>query len=219
MEYIVKKAPVSFDFTREWNEVGYDYAETLVLTNFMGEKPAHFPKVQAKVLYDNANMYVFFKVEDQYVKAIYNNLHDPVCKDSCAEFFFTPGEDTSRGYFNIEINCGGTMLMHYQTAKGENTKKILEQHCKQIKIKSSMPRIVEPEITAPTAWTIQYSVPFEILKEYAKFSAPAGGDKWRANFYKCADKTSHPHWLTWSKVELPKPDFHRPEFFGTLVFD
>ncbi|MCB0276848.1 MAG: diguanylate cyclase, partial [Calditrichaeota bacterium] len=27
------------------------------------------------------------------------------------------------------------------------------------------------------------------------------------------------HWLTWAPVEHPKPNFHLPEFFGTLVFD
>ena len=38
----------------------------------------------------------------------------------------------------------------------------------------------------------------------------------RANFYKCGDKTAHPHFLSWSPVSTEKPDFHRPEFFGEL---
>jgi len=42
---------------------------------------------------------------------------------------------------------------------------------------------------------------------------------WRANFYKCADSTSHPHWLTWSPVDHPTPHFHLPAFFGTLEFE
>jgi hypothetical protein len=39
----------------------------------------------------------------------------------------------------------------------------------------------------------------------------------RANFYKCGDLTAHPHFLSWNPIDLPKPDFHRPEFFGTLT--
>ena len=39
----------------------------------------------------------------------------------------------------------------------------------------------------------------------------------RANFYKCGDKTAHPHYLSWSPIDTPKPDFHRPEFFGELI--
>ena len=40
----------------------------------------------------------------------------------------------------------------------------------------------------------------------------------RANFYKCADKSAHPHFLAWNRVDTPAPDFHRPDFFGELTF-
>ena len=39
----------------------------------------------------------------------------------------------------------------------------------------------------------------------------------RANFYKCGDKTAHPHFLSWNPVVSSKPDFHRPECFGELI--
>ncbi|MFA5292352.1 MAG: carbohydrate-binding family 9-like protein [Phycisphaerae bacterium] len=200
------------------DKVQWEQANTLELKNYMGSKPRHFPKTQAKLLYDEKNIYVFFRIEDQYVRAVAQKLHDPVCRDSCAEFFFTPGENISDGYFNLEINCGGTMLMFHQTARNENKIQISEQNCKKIKIKTSMPKIVEPEIKEPITWTLHYTLPLEILESYAKVSKPAAGVKWRANFYKCADDSSHPHWLTWAKIDKPRPDFHRPDFFDTIVF-
>ena len=42
---------------------------------------------------------------------------------------------------------------------------------------------------------------------------------WRANFYKCADRTSHPHCLTWAPVDFPVPNFHLPRSFGVLEFE
>ena len=39
----------------------------------------------------------------------------------------------------------------------------------------------------------------------------------RGNFYKCGDKTAHPHFVSWNPVGTPSPDFHRPEFFGELL--
>lgn len=39
----------------------------------------------------------------------------------------------------------------------------------------------------------------------------------RGNFYKCASATSQPHFLSWSPIASPAPDFHRPEFFGKLI--
>ena len=33
--------------------------------------------------------------------------------------------------------------------------------------------------------------------------------KIRANFYKCGDKTAHPHYVSWAPINTPQPDFHR----------
>ena len=38
-------------------------------------------------------------------------------------------------------------------------------------------------------------------------------------FYKCGDKLQTPHFLSWNPIDLPKPDFHCPAFFGLLQFD
>lgn len=40
----------------------------------------------------------------------------------------------------------------------------------------------------------------------------------KANFYKCGDETSVPHYLSWSNIMTKEPDFHQPEFFGELIF-
>ena len=78
--------------------------------------------------------------------------------------------------------------------------------------------MIDPEITDPVKWTLEYRIPFDILKDYYDFTHPARGETWLANLYKCGDKTSHPHWLTWSIIDKPKPDFHVPEYFGILEF-
>jgi len=59
---------------------------------------------------------------------------------------------------------------------------------------------------------------FEILEKYHDLTPPVAGTIWRSNFYKCADESSHPHWLTWAPINFPRPSFHIPEFFGTLEF-
>jgi len=188
------------------------------VNNYMGKEPEHKPKTQAKVLYDDKFIYVIFRVEDNFVRAVAQNYHDNVCRDSCIEFFFTPGTNISLGYFNIEINCGGTMLLHYQPAPNTNITPISDSDCDKVEIFHTEPKIVEPEKQKPTTWVIEYRLPIDILEKYCSVTRPAPGVIWRANFYKCADKTSHPHWLTWSVVDYPEPNFHLPQFFGTLEF-
>jgi len=219
MKYKVKKTNSSVILNGDWNFSQWEHAGILELNNFMGNKPEHFPKTQAKLLYDDKNIYVFFMVEDRYVRAVAKKTHDSVCADSCVEFFFTPSQDLSKGYFNLEINCGGTMLLHYGNDNMGNRKPLDIADCEKIEIFHSMPKIVEPEITEPKIWVLQYKLPFEMLNKYCSIDKPASGVKWRANLYKCADKTSHPHWLTWSFVDNPTLSFHLPQYFGVLEFD
>ncbi len=201
-----------------WSGGVWAGVDALEIKHWTGNEPEHKPKTQAKLLYDDNYIYVIFRVEDKYVRAAAKGYQGSVYLDSCAEFFFTPAADISQGYFNIEMNCGGTMLFMHQIVRGKDRIPVSDKDCDKIKIYHSEPKIVEPEKPQPTVWIIEYRVPFAVLEKYAPVTRPASGVEWRANFYKCADKTSHPHWLSWSVIDLPRADFHRPEFFGILAF-
>ena len=168
--------------------------------------------------YDNLAIYVIFRVEDKYVKAVHSNHQDPVYTDSCVEFFFSPDDNSNEGYFNLEMNCGGTMLFHHQTEPRTNQVHIADEDIQQIEVASTLPPIVDPEIQEETIWSVEYRIPFSVLARYRDFPIPEKGTIWRANLYKCADATSHPHWLTWAFIDLPSPNFHQPDFFGYLDF-
>ena len=217
--YKVKKSIPPIALNGDWNSSQWEHADILELKNYMGDKPEHFPKTQAMLLYDDKNIYVFFRVEDRYVRAVAEKTHDSVYSDSCVEFFFTPSEGLSKSYFNLEINCGGTVLMYYCDEKMATRTPLDVADCQMIEIFHSMPKIIEPEIAEPTPWVLQYKLPLEMLNKYHSIDKPEPGVKWRANFYKCADKTSHPHWLTWATVDNPTPNFHLPQYFGIIEFE
>lgn len=162
---------------------------------------------------------IIFRVEDQYALAKAQNHHDPVYRDSCVEFFFTPGLALGRSYFNLEMNCGGTMLFWWHPEDGEAVPISLDD-CNQIEVAHSLPTAIDVEIALPVVWTLEYSLPFEIIRTYCpRAEPPAPRVVWKANFYKCADASSHPHWLTWAPVDHPTPNFHLPEYFGELIFE
>ena len=88
-----------------------------------------------------------------------------------------------------------------------------------IAMATSLPQIVEPEIAEPTTWTVEYHVPLALFTSYFGCQPPSSGTAWRANFYKCGDKTSHPHWGSWAPVRTENPGFHQPAFFQPILFD
>ena len=202
----------------DWDKHPWKEIPPQLIQNYMGEKPDHFPRTEVKIAYDGTALNLLFQVSDRYVRAVATGFHGNVWEDSCVKFFFTPGSDLSKGYFNLETNCGGTMLFHFHPGHGRDRIIIPENDCRRIKIAHSLPQRVDPEINEAITWSVAYKIPVALLKKYCQVTVPSPKAEWRANFYKCADKSSHPHWLTWAPVDFPKPNFHLPQFFGTLEF-
>ena len=208
--------PVSLD--GNWDNPQWKLAEALELKHFMGNAPKFHPKVKVKVMYDPENIYVIFQVKDQYVRCVATVINGNVWEDSCAEFFFSPDSASPMKYFNLEINCGGTALMYYNTIPQKDFRILDPEDIKQIQIAHSLPHLIPDEIKTTVTWTIEYKIPLTLLEKYGKVTRPAPGVIWKANFYKIADKTSNPHYQTWSLVDQAEPDFHLPAFFGRLIF-
>jgi hypothetical protein len=184
----------------------------------MGGRPLYVPETQLKVAYDNDAVYVIFRVQDRFVRATRTTYQGNVFKDSCVEFFFKPNRDESEHYFNLETNCCGTALFAFQTGPRQGEIRIPGEEFKAITMAHSLPGPVEPEIADAVTWSIEYRLPLDILKKYCSVDPPAAGVVWKANFFKIADDSSHPHYLTWAPVDRPQPDFHQPRYFGNLVF-
>jgi hypothetical protein len=217
--YKVRRAARPIPVDADWDKPAWRGIEPAAIGLHMGERPEHFPAAQFRMAYDAENLYLIFRVEDRYVRAVATADGGRVWEDSCAEFFFTPDADVAAGYFNFETNCIGARYWHHHGA-GKAEEAIGADDLAKVTLAHSLPeKKIEPEITTPLTWTVEYRVPIEIISRYAKVKQPGPGVRWRANFYKCGDKTSHPHFLTWSRIDYPTPKFHLPEFFGTLEFE
>jgi hypothetical protein len=185
----------------------------------VGGRPGHAPRTLARLCWDDQHLHVIFRVDDRYVRAVADGYQGRVCEDSCVELFFNPGTGLPTGYFNIETNCGGTALFHHQRGRSVAHQVVTEEDGRLLGTVHTLPSRVEPEMPGPLTWLVSYRVPYGVLERYAPVERPRPGASWKANLYKCGDLTSHPHWLAWSPVDVPAPDFHRPEFFGTLRFE
>ncbi len=216
--YEVLRLNKSIKINADWDKPEWQKSKAILIENYMGSKPKFHPAVQAKMMYDDENLYVIFQVKDRHVRCITKDINGPVWEDSCVEFFFSPDTSFPEKYFNLEINCGGTALMHYNVIAGKDITELETNDIEKIEIAHSLPQIIDPEITEPVTWTIEYRIPLALLEKYSHVTYPKSGINWKANFYKIAENSSNPHYLTWSVVNNEIPDFHLPQFFGLLKF-
>jgi hypothetical protein len=226
--YVVKRARVKPALVGRWEHPTWRGANELRIDHFLPHSteklPAsdHRPDARARVLYDADGLYLHFRVKDKYVRSVATEYRGRVWEDAAVEFFVQPKPE--RGYFNFEINCGGTMLLSYHENpdwSGAALRKpgaVPWELASQVSIYHSMPEVVEPEIPGPVSWQIEYFVPFSLLEAYVGPLGTVGGQKWRANFYKIAETNSHPHFASWSPI-LEGVSFHQPLFFGVLRFE
>ena len=169
-----------------------------------GEANPYSPeKVEFRVLHDGHNLYVRFDTWEEEVRATYTVPNDPVCRDSCVEFFFQPDNADGR-YLSFEINPLGTLLI----GLGHGIPDIvyLPDDRAQFKIETCK---------EDHHWQVCYEIPESFMKQFfGNLSATI-----RGNFMKCADDSAKPHQGCWSKIDMPHPAFHVPQFFGTIVLE
>ena len=216
--YTIQRATTVPALDGDWDGPAWGRVPALPVAHFHDKSSDHRPITEARLLYDETGFYVIFRVDDRYVRSVELNRNGQVCRDSCVEFFVEPV--AGRGYFNFEINCGGTLLLHYN-ARSATTKfdpvELDQGRLELVKIYHSLPRTVDPEMTEPVTWEVEFFSPYDLFESFVG-SVPRGpGAIWRANLYKCADATSHPHWAMWNAIPGAL-GFHKPEFFAPLQF-
>ncbi|MGL5228778.1 MAG: carbohydrate-binding family 9-like protein [Bacteroidales bacterium] len=157
------------------------------------------------------NLYIRYFVRGNCLRALYTHDQDPVWQDSCVEFFTQiPGENS---YYNFEFNCIGTCLASKRISREESTPLDPDTMAKIIRYPSLGNRPFR-EMQGLFAWDLIVIIPFEVIGLDGNHLP----EKIKANFYKCADGTSLPHYLSWNPIKTEKPDFHRPEYFGEIYF-
>ena len=171
------------------------------------------PDVSVQIASNENELFLQYKVKEQSVKAEIAESNGRVWTDSCVEFFVSPeGNDE---YYNLEMNCIGTILLGFRK-KGEPSAHATDEQIATIRRISSLGNKPFQEKKGTTEWQITVAIPWEVF--FGHDLKPVLGRKMRGNFYKCGDELSVPHFVSWTKIKTEKPSFHQPDFFGGLEF-
>lgn len=171
------------------------------------------PSVKFRIAYGKRELFLKYYVEEEAIRAEKSLNNDMVCEDSCVEFFVSPAADGV--YYNFEFNCIGTCRVGFGTSRADNSVIDLETVDK-IRRYSTLGNKPFHERKGSFKWELIAVIPLGIFERYKITTLQ--GMVFRANFYKCGDKLSLPHYLTWNEVGTPEPDFHSSDFFGEIQF-
>lgn len=153
-----------------------------------------------------------YEANEDTIKVNTFETNGAVHKDNCVEFFVSFGEEKS--YYNVEINCVGVCLIAYGEGR-LNRNFIAKQLVEKIRTYVIIKKNPEKN-KVKYIWQITLIIPIEVfvhsnlktLKQVTGFG----------NFFKCGDNLPQAHFYSWNMIESKTPDFHLPEFFGSLVF-
>ena len=173
------------------------------------------PEVSFKMAHDSEKLYLKFYVTEAHILAQHSKPNTATHRDSCVEFFIDP--DQSGGYYNFEFNCIGTTHLAYGPDRYERTFINPQKIKNSLFIESTLGNQPFEEKSGHFKWEMVVAIPSSIFVQHPNLTFNTLHSK--ANFFKCGDDTTKPHYLSWSPIDTPNPDFHQPEFFGNLVFD
>ena len=169
-----------------------------------------------RALYDEQAIYLQFLCEDRHIWSRATELNGAVWEDSCVEMFAIT-DPAGSGYYNLEMNACGQMLMGFGPGRTDR-KPITADLASAITLRTSVPGQTKDDSPDDNGWWLAARVPFETIEAFTGQAAkPSAGSVWRGNFYRCGGKTDSQH-ACWNPIVNDHPDFHRPEFFGELVF-
>lgn len=180
--------------------------ETLNWPHLFGYKPITFVSAG----HNGSDLYFMYQVHGNCLRAVNTRDNQNVHEDSCVEFFVqVPGSDL---YYNFEFNCSGVCKAARHFGTRDQFEYLTEEERALIDRHSSIGRRAFNEINGLFSWELTVKIPLKLLGIQAGMLPK----KLLGNFYKCADATSQPHYVSWNPIKTDKPDFHRPEFFGEI---
>ncbi len=208
---IQHKGDIDIDLAEQLleNSAEFQYIETINWAEY-----PYKPRVKFKMAWCQDNILLKYYVTEENILAKETKVNAAVHNDSCVEFFISPQKDGA--YYNFEFNCIGTTKVGYGKARA-NRVLINPKILKRIKTKSSLGNLPFEEKTGGHKWEMMIVIPKACFSHDKDIVLK--GLKARANFYKCGDKTSKPHFVTWNPVGTENPDYHQPEYFGKLKFE
>jgi hypothetical protein len=170
------------------------------------------PIASFSIGHNGQNIFLKYYVEESAITAVHRQTNGPVYKDSCVEFFI--GFDDGMSYYNLEFNCAGSCRLGYGV---ERDGRLAVPNCVVEKINHQVVfQNPQQDNRFTIKWELSLVIPIDVF--YYHRMNTLEGKSFRMNLFKCGDDLPQPHYLSWTNLSTPIPNFHLPEAFRSAYF-
>ena len=172
------------------------------------------PEMHFRVVHTNDRLIVSLRTYEK-TPVVWSHTRDcGICNDSCMEFFFSPSDDCSCGFFNFEVNAYPAICFHFRRPGMEKSLNI-EWDLDALNIRSSL----GADDTGKDYWQVDFNLPYALIQKYVPECELKDGMTMRANMYTCGRNDQPEHYGCWNRIETSRPNFHTPDYFGRFILE
>lgn len=170
-------------------------------------------RTEARLTYDDANLYVSFDAEDPDIWGTLLKRDDPIYEQEVVEIFLDANAD-GRTYNELQVSPHNVIFDAYFPARRQGMDTGWDSGMKTaVKVKGTLDNPTDQD----ERWTVELQIPFAKLAEVPNVP-PKKGDRWRFNLYRLEHLgRTNVEGQSFSPVFIG--DFHALPRFGWLTFD
>jgi hypothetical protein len=173
---------------------------------------------QAKIIYDKANIYFAFIIEDTDIVANYSQQQSPLFQqDDVIELFIDP---LGQGKPYIEIGISPTNIFYSYSIIDPISETFTLESLTLLGIESAttINGTLNHSSDIDHSWQVEIKIPFTAIAEFTQ--QPFNQESWRFNLFRIDFSDKLPRqaneFYSWAKVG--SFGFHQPDTFGWLQF-
>jgi hypothetical protein len=221
--YKVAKARGPITVDGKMDEAAWKNAEVQSFDYFYrADKPVDKQKSKFRMLWDSANLYLFYEFEDTSLTARETNFDARPYLDDCAEFFVVPIPDSVYMHFGFEVNITKAAYDYIVLWKYYNNRTyFISGYNPTYKVEATYDGTINNDKDKDKGWKMEFQIPFSALSNFQLFNRPKPGVRWAFQAVR-QDRNLVDDRFRSTSTLYPvydiKLDVHQPARFGLMEF-
>jgi hypothetical protein len=170
-------------------------------------------KTTARLLWNDANLYVSYECEDSDITAKVTERDGPTYLDDVVELFVNPKPSQEHTYIGLEMNVRAVLYDYLDSAGRYVFRRF---NLQGVKLATWIDGTLNESGDRDRGWSLEVAIPWANFEELSK--RPEPGTVWKANLNRWDGTAPARRLSMWSDPLVARPNPHVPSRFGELVF-